>query len=567
MSKVIIDIPFLEDDYIFMPAGCYNGNRFRVLKKKYAPMFRIEEAGPDVVTTITDVPRLNPDGSGKIELTSGDLSVPCIGVYSPARGKGWLLFTVQEIEGKNVGLAYAAGQMILTWPARREEVYRGFKMNPNDEVWEDGNAEIPHRLLTFDCVSLEQFYAVFFENRKIMGLDAAMPEPCMSREEQLKLQIDKFNRYNWRERGEFYAVGCDDNQYQVWQPGWTGGAMPTYTFLKMGGTLEKERSVKTLAHLFRYQGASGLFWAGCDKDLVRYADGFGTPGTERWTLIRKSADCLYFVLRQFELLDTVPAEFEAGIQKTADAFVRLWEKYGQLGQFIDVETGEIGAGGSTSGGIAPAGLVLASRYFKEPKYLRAAGEIGDYYYDNFVAKGYTTGGPGEILQCPDSESAAGLLESYVWLYEETKDPKHLAHAVTTAHLCSSWVVAYNYRFPETSEFGKLGMKTVGTVIANVQNKHSAPGICTLSGTSLKKLYEWTGDEKFLDLYREIAAAIPQYISREDRPIHSPDGRAMPAGFINERVNLSDWEGYDHVGEIFWGSCWCEVSALLTLAEM
>ena len=65
--------------------------------------------------------------------------------------------------------------------------------------------------------------------------------------------------------------------------------------------------------------------------------------------------------------------------------------------------------------------------------------------------------------------------------------------------CSSWVVSYNYRFPAKSEFGRHGMKSVGTVFANLQNKHSAPGICTFSGDSLFKLAQRTGDP----LYREL----------------------------------------------------------------
>ena len=567
MSEIRISVPFYPDDYIFMPACCYNGNRFLSLPKKYPPMFTPEEASVDMPTVITDVPRLQEDGSGKIEVTSGDAAVPCIGVYSPTRWKGWLLFTIQEINGRNIGLAYENGEMILTWPARRERIYTGFAMHDNPEPYVPAEAEIPHKLLQFSCNSMEQFYEIFFRNRKIMGMDDTMPE-VLSHEEQFAVQREKYNTMNWRENGEFYGVGTiDSSRFQVWQPGWVGGAMATYAFLKLGGPLEKERSLKTLRHLFRLQGQSGLFYGGCDKDLTPFSDGFETPGTENWTLIRKSADCLFFVLRQFELLDAVPADLEENIRRCADAFVKMWRKYGQLGQFADAETGEIAAGGSASGGIASAGLVLAYRYFGDPAYLEAAEALGTYYYHAYVQKGYTTGGPGEILQCPDSESAFGLLESYVWLYDETGNNTYLRYAETTAHLCSSWVVSYNYHFPETSEFGRLGMKTIGSVFANVQNKHSAPGICTLSGTSLRKLYEWTGDKAYLDLFREITETISQYMSTENRPICSTAGQKLPAGFICERVNMSDWETQKWVGGVFNGSCWCEVSNLLVLSDM
>lgn len=570
MAQVIIDVKGAKNDFVFLPACCYAGNQFMVLKKKYPPMFLPDEAGVDMDMVITDVPRLNEDGSGSIEVTTGDVAVPCIGVFSKERKKGFLLFTVQELNGINLGLAYEQGKMILTYPAKRTEVYFRFKMHENKDTCKDAykyeEAEIPYRFLEFECADIEHFYEVFFENRKIMGMDCSLPK-VISKEEQLKIQIDKYNKYNWRENGEFYACGVGEDKYAVWQPGWVGGGMSTYAFFKMGGPLEKERSMKTLQHLFKYQGKSGLFYGGCDKDLVKYGDGFNTPGTENWCLLRKSADVLFFVLRQFELIEEVPSVMEAGIKRCADAFVKLWKEYGQLGQFVDAESGEIVVGGSASAAIAPAGLVLAYRYFQNAVYLHAAEEIMEYYYSNFVKKGYTTGGPGEILQCPDSESAFGLLESCVWLYEETKKEIFLKYAQNTAYLCSSWVVSYNYKFPLDSEFGKLDMKTVGSVFANIQNKHSAPGICTLSGTSLRKLYEWTGKEKILEMYREINETISQYMSTEARPIHAVDGRALPAGFMCERVNMSDWETPSWVGGLFYGSCWCEVSNLLVLAEM
>ncbi|TVP80797.1 MAG: hypothetical protein EA353_02955 [Puniceicoccaceae bacterium] len=109
------------------------------------------------------------------------------------------------------------------------------------------------------------------------------------------------------------------------------------------------------------------------------------------------------------------------------------------------------------------------------------------------------------------------------------------------------------------------MTTVGTVFANVQNKHSAPGICTHSGQALLHLYRATGDAAYLDLLYAIAGAIPQFVSREDRPIRSQDGRAMPSGWINERVNTSDWD--NNLGGIFYGSTWCEIALLLTYAEL
>lgn len=391
---------------------------------------------------------------------------------------------------------------------------------------------------------------------------------------------------NWNDEFGFYMIGTDRTRFQVWQPGWTGGTLSGYPLMKLGGELEAKRQMSTLRFLFSTQTESGFFPGVVDIEGKVFGDGFCKEGTEDWHLIRKSSDVLYFLFKHFKLMKErnieIPADFITGAKKAADGFVKLFETYGQFGHFIDVNTGEIRVGGSTSAAIAPAGLAEAYRFFGDEKYLKTAKSGADYYHKNFLGKGYTTGGPGEMLQCIDSESAFGLLESYVVLYDVTKDPKWLEYARENAHYCSSWVVSYNYRFPEKSEFGRHGMKTVGSVFANLQNKHSAPGICTLSGDSLLKLWHWTEDPLYLELIKDIALTIGQYMSTDQDPVFDWSTPAdvrdsdnaelleayrLPQGFINERVNMSDWEWDRSIGGVFNGSCWSETSNLLALAEV
>ncbi len=595
MAIKTISFPRYADDYVFIPACCYAGNQFRVLKEKYPPMFPPEQASVDMPVTITDVPRLEPDGTGKIEVTTGDAAVPCIGVFSPARKQGILVFTVQQLQGRNIGLAYENGEIRLTWPAKREKIYRMCRMEDNPEKWVDGPGEIPSKILEFPCDSLAAYFRTYFENRKCMGLDDERPVPRPVAE-QFAIQRDKFNAMNWYERLGIYTVGTELEKWgfwsdvQVWQPGWIGGGISGYALMCLGGELEWERELKTLDFLISTQCESGFFAGLVDGKGKRLGDGFDHPGTESWHLIRKSADALYFLFKHFRLMQerkvTVPEHLIAGAKKAAECFVKLYGRYGQFGQFVNVHTGEIIAGGSASGAIAPAALVEAYRFFGDEDYLRTALESAEGYYQNFLSKGYTTGGPGEMLQCVDSESGFGLLESYVRLYEVTRDEKWLKYARECAHYCSSWVVAYNYVFPPHSEFGRHGKKTVGTVFANLQNKHSAPGICTLSGDSLYKLWKYTGDALYLELLRDIALAIGQYLSTDEEPIYDwgldletrkkigagadpqeLEEHRLPTGFINERVNMSDWEGDRCVGGVFYGSCWSETSNLLTLAEV
>lgn len=586
-AEFTLDFPADGNEYVLFPACCYDGNRFRSFKREYPPMFRPEEGAVDMPVTITDVIRLEEDGSGRIEVTTGDMSVPCVGVYSRSWKRGLLFFTIQEIDGVNLGLSYEKGKIGVSYPhMRRKKTYRWPFMQQQSDPGMSFKAgqtiTIPYKLLDFPCESMEAFYQVFFAHRKCMGMDASRPE-ILPFDEQFEIQKNKFNAMNWQPGAEFYRTVPFGDAGLAWQPGWVGGGMSSYALMKLGGELEWQRGMATLRHLFRGQAPCGFFYEGTDENgKIVYE-----PGALNPLLIRKSADMLLFLFKHFRLIEErgqeVPAEFVAGTKKLADAFVGLWEKYHQFGQFIHADTGEIFAGGSTSGGIAPAGLVSAYRYFGNRRYLEVALESAEQYYTRDAQNGYTTGGPGEILQGPDSESAFGLLESLVALYEETGDAKWLYRAEFMLHQCSSWVVSYNYRFPEDSEFARLGMKTVGSVFANVQNKHSAPGICTLSGDSILKIYQWTGNAAYLEFLKDIALTISQYMSTDERPIYSWDvpkdasllkddslraeREKLPQGFICERVNLSDWESQRCVGGVFNGSCWCETSNLLTLAEV
>lgn len=600
MSRIQINIENCTGrEYILFPACAYNGNQFQVLPKEYPPLLEPEEMGVNLETVITDVPRLNKDGSGRIEVTTGDVSVPCVGIFQPEEKMAVFVFTIQQIKGRNIGLAYEKGCVTLTWPAYREMIYRWPHLVKNDEKYVDEEAEIPYQKLEVPCRSITQFYEIFFQNRKQMKLNDEMPvEP--SWEEVRQIQLKKHNSMNWFEEGQFYGSNTTESEGNAWETGWVGGAISSYALMKLGGKREYERSIKTLEHLFRLQGKSGIFYSGSNEkgEIIREKKYEEMEGIREFSSVRDSGDALYFLFKHLDMMkddapfnrdksltngnDPAESNFQTGAKRCADAFVKLWNTYGQLGQFVNAVTGEILVGGSVAGGIVPAGLVSAYEYFEDEQYLHAAEEIGRFFYQNFIQKGYTTGGPNEILQCPDSESAFALLESYTELYRVTLKPEWLSCAKTAAHLCSSWVVAYNYVFPPASEFGRLKMKTIGTVFANVQNKHSAPGICTLSGESLKKLYEWTNEECYLRLYEEITRTISQYMSTETRPIYSWDvpkdatskglnhvtvpREKLPEGFICERVNMSDWETDRCVGGVFNGSCWSEVSNLLVLAE-
>ncbi|MBU8901530.1 MAG: hypothetical protein KOO69_02205 [Victivallales bacterium] len=576
------------DNYVLMPAAVYNGNRFDSRRMEYPPLHTdVADIGVDAPTIVSDIPRLNShDGKSEIQLLARDLATPAIGFHAPKTGKGFWCLNDEHTEHGPIGMFIKEsddrkrGEITILSPGVREDVQytmcntqlpsqdRGADLQAGDEI------VLRMRLFCFECPEIQSLYDYFVGIRKDLTEDV-VPKQELPFSEAWKLLEEKHNRDNWVEEKGYYPDSLSilgSNGLRLWRPGWCGGLMVTAPLLSDGDETSRQRVLRNLDFAFQHgQSDCGFFRNSTGESRDYYGDSMRPkrfPHANNWHLTRKSADVFYFIFKHFALLDSEDVAMQPkaawleGTRKCADAFVRLWKQAGQFGQRVDIETGKLIVGGSASASLAIAGLALASQYFDCDEYLEVATASGDYYYENFVKKGITTGGPGDAMQCPDSESAFGLLESFVVLYEVTGDEGWVKKACDMAHQCATWVTSYDFEFPPESTFGRLGMSAIGTVWANTQNKHSAPGICTLSGSSLLKLYRATNNSFYLELIREIAHSLPQYVSREDRSICD-----MPSGWINERVNLGDWEGKKGIGEVFYGACWPEVSAMLTYTEL
>lgn len=575
--------------YVLVPGAVYGGNRFEACKLAYAPCWtRIDERGTDAPAFITDIPRLaSGDGPSSLHLLTGDAATPAVAYYDPDRGRGCILLAEQRTAFGETSIHIeespdrSAAAISFRAPGVREA--KKYEMCTTEAPSSDKGADYANgdrlslrfHIYLFACGSVRRLFAAFASVRDSL-IGRLEPVATLPFSAAWAIQEAKFNAMNWNETHGYYAVGTVDEKHQDWQLGWVGGGMSSYALLLEGSAASRERALRTLDFIFGGQTAAGFF-PGVFYRGRWYGDEFGDdPGREapeRWHIVRKSADALYFVAKHALALEAVEfgrASSEVwlrGLRRLADAFVRLWETYGQFGQWVNHDTGELLVGGSAGGAMAVGGLALCGRLLGEARYMSIARAAGEDYYRRFTMAGITTGGPGEILQCPDSESAFALLESYMALYETTGDRLWIGRAEEAADQCLSWCVSYDFVFPAESTFGKLGMRTAGSVIANAQNKHSAPGICTLSGDALLKLFRATGRRRYMDQLTETARNMNQYLSRGDRPIKGWDGKDMPPGYMSERVNMSDWEGADLVGETLPLSCWCETSNMLTYAEV
>lgn len=572
---------WLRDNYLLMPACAYNGNRFESRKIAYSPKLNDpRDVGIDKPTIISDVPRLNiNDGPSFIHERSGGMSVPSAGFYSPKKNKGFLMLTEQFSEKGDNGIKISENYnktkavFRIEAPVVRELYKYRITDNsfPSDDIapdWEAGeDISFKSKFYFFDCHEIQGLFDKWFEVKNDL---IKKPEPVKSFpfSGTFPIQEEKFNEQNWIEEFGYYAVGMREIFLQDWQIGWTGGMISTLPLYALGNEKTRERVKRNLDFVLKKGiSPSGFFYdAGESKNAQFhwYGGDIRKPYNKDWHLIRKSSDALYYILKHFMTLkkngDEVKKDWEETLRKVADKFVEVFEKYGEFGNFVDSNTGEIIVGGSTSAGIAPAGLAYASLYFHNKKYLEIAEESAGRMYRNYVANGLTTGGVGDAMQNPDSESAYAILESFAVLFEITGKEMWLDVAERMFKQFSTWVSSYDYHFLNKCTLKELGVRTTGAVWANTQNKHGSPGICTHSGVALLRLFRATGKMEYLELLRDIARFIPQMISHPDRKI-----KGMKKGWMTERVSTTDW--FEGIGELMYGSTWAETSLMLTTLEI
>lgn len=565
------------ENYILMPAAVYNGNRVNIFTEKHIPLtppdFR--KLAPPQMTGL--VHHLAPEGGGEIELMSGEYAFPSMGCFFRTAQESCWILTPQKNEMGDFGYCLKEEEkgkslkLKITTPCQRKLRQRGYKLIPSEDpagIFSCGmEVKIEFALIHSPCGSMKEFFHQAFLLRNHLLPAGETPDlyPISQAAELLRKRMETDN---YREEYGYYTIVTLD--YLKNNPGyklhytlaWMGGSMKLENIFREGSKEAMEHGKRELEFLFRNaRQKSGFLYTVCHEGTFLPEWYPGDPVERKSCIVRKNAEGFASLMRQIrqwkERGEEVPVFWYEGMKDWAEAFHRLWQKYHQFGYLLDPETGEITLGGGAGGIAAATGLAMASEFFQEERFLETAREAVLHYAANDLAKGVVYGGVGDAFQATDSESAYMLLEALITVWEYAPEPRLLEEAVFAADLLASWCVAYDYGFPPTSTFGKMKMTTTGTVYANIQNRHSAPGFCSASGDALFKLYRATGREEYLLLLQRIIRALPQFVSRADRPIHGLDNDRM-----NERVNMADWEGKDRMGELFNGSCWPEVSLLL-----
>lgn len=541
---VAFDEPdWCSDNYVMIPASVYNGNRQRIVNREYATgLDKTDYFRKDLALTSNPIPQLSPEfgAESRLEVLVNNATTPAIVYLKRAQRQGTILLTDQGIErdGKvfDHGLMVqesrdrALASFVISAPGVREKKpeFIGFSKSPDRGISVKKGDRITVKVTRIDflCDDVPALLARFMKNRKLHTATAS-PRNLMPMSEVLQRMVKNIDERYYKGKWEYY---CPENADWI-SYGWIGGLMNTYPMLVLGDDEHVRRVANTFDFaLPRAKGESGYYYdlLASDGNLLPRDAAARQKGIG---LTRKNADVLYWMVKQFMLLEAqgkasvISDMWKENVRKLADAFANTWNKHHTWGNYVSVESGDIAVYNTTGGAMAVAGLTLAAKYYDCPAYLQIAREAAEIYYNDFALLGFTSGGCGDILQNADSETAIALTTSLITLYEATGEEVYLKQAQDLANLCATWTVSFDYRLPAETPLAKLGANLTGAVWASTQNKHGAPGFCTQSGDALFKIYRATGNADYAELLRDV--------------IHAHAEGVQPNGKITERLTYCD----------------------------
>jgi hypothetical protein len=530
-----------EESYMLMPGVIYDGNT----QDFQTAAIKTDESQ-------VNYPKIDAVHDYKIETPATSLATPAVGLYDKQTGKSLFYWT------KDIGLCGAEGliytkygpdschQVTIITPCYREVKFASGQppAPPTPPIGANLSAGEKRTLNILLSAGQNKSLAEFIRSfREVRSSVRNMAERIQNIpfSAAAKLIEDYFNQRKWLE-DKYYCNVVLCGQFLNGQPssaqgwnlmtGWCDGTMTAYSLLYTGNSNTRARAIKMMDFMCDEGiSKSGLFKSDYDGPAAGWN---GSPWSERARMFTDAAYYLAKAIITEKANGQVHPKWEAALKSNLNALAKLWAEDKDFGHMVNTETGKASENGTASGSRAIGAFALGATIFKDDNYRRIAAESAETYYNRHIKTAYTNGGPLDISKAPDAESNVALLESFMDVYQLTLDPKYLTYTREAADLFATWVVGYDGVVPENSIMGKLKIQTTGGVLANARNHHIGPSACTSSVASLLDLYLATGDGYYLQLLKEIASGVPQYVTRK-----LGDAGSMEPGMITEQVNITD----------------------------
>lgn len=333
-----------------------------------------------------------------------------------------------------------------------------------------------------------------------------------------------------------------------------------FNALEYGKQQNRQDLVDNANHIFDTYLQNGFSPAGFFNEVVHYNRGF----KETRHSIRRQSEGVYAILNYLNYEKQQKRkhpEWEKRIKGMLDSFLKLQNEDGSFPRKFKDDFSVVDAsGGSTPSATLP--LVMASKYFKDKRYLASAKRTVDYLEKELISKADYFSSTLDA-NCEDKEASlyAATAAYYLALVTKGEERAHYAGlAKKAAYFALSWYYTWDVPFAEGQMLGDIGLKTRGWGNVSVENNHIDVFIFEFADV-LHWLSKEYNEPRFSDFAEVISTSMRQLLPYEGHLC----GIAK-VGYYPEVVQHTNWD-YGRNGKGYYNNIFAPGWTVASLWEL
>lgn len=333
-----------------------------------------------------------------------------------------------------------------------------------------------------------------------------------------------------------------------------------FNALEYGKQQNRQDLVDNANHIFDTYLQNGFSPAGFFNEVVHNNRGF----KETRHSIRRQSEGVYAILNYLNYEKQQKRkhpEWEKRIRGMLDSFLKLQNEDGSFPRKFKDDFSIVDAsGGSTPSATLP--LVMASKYFKDKRYLASAKRTVDYLEKELISKADYFSSTLDA-NCEDKEASlyAATAAYYLALVTKGEERAHYAGlAKKAAYFALSWYYTWDVPFAEGQMLGDIGLKTRGWGNVSVENNHIDVFIFEFADV-LHWLSKEYNEPRFSDFAEVISTSMRQLLPYEGHMC----GIAK-VGYYPEVVQHTNWD-YGRNGKGYYNNIFAPGWTVASLWEL
>lgn len=333
-----------------------------------------------------------------------------------------------------------------------------------------------------------------------------------------------------------------------------------FNALEYGSMKNRQNLVKDANSIFDTYLQNGFSEAGFFNEVVHYNRGF----KESRHSIRRQSEGVYAILNYLNYEKQHKRkhpEWEKRIKNMLDNFLKLQNADGSFPRKFKDDFSIVDAsGGSTPSATLP--LVMASKYFKDKRYLASAKRTVEYLEKELISKADYFSSTLDA-NCEDKEASlyAATASYYLALVTKGQERAHYAElAKKASYFALSWYYTWDVPFAQGQMLGDLGLKTRGWGNVSVENNHIDVFIFEFADV-LRWLAKEYNESRFADFAEVMSTSMRQLLPHEGHMCG-----IGKVGYYPEVVQHTNWD-YGRNGKGYYNNIFAPGWTVASLWEL